>query len=152
VQGLLKNWGLDRASKEQKVFTDWQEALGETLARTTRPVAVHHGSLVIAVKDSSWMQELQFMKTDIIKKLNRALGKAVIQEVRFRVMTWDDSDPRAPNADDLKPGTEIELDPAVIEEARQAAAVIQDPRLREQILKTLLASARKEAAQKQEGN
>lgn len=136
LKSLLKNWGLDRMDREQKVFLVWQEALGETLWKNTRPVAVHHGTLVIAVRDHAWMQELQFMKDDIIKKLNRVLGPGVIRGIRFKIGAWEekegDGDAGAPEAG---------LDPEVIREAEQAVSVIEDPGLRDQVLRTLLASA-----------
>jgi hypothetical protein len=146
VQGLIKNWGLDRVSKEQKVFTIWREAIGDPLYNHTRPVAVHHGRLVIAVKDNAWMQELQLMKREIKKKLNKTLGKGVIKEIRFKIGSWEDEDEPGVSMDGHD--DEIKLDPAVIEEAEAAASVIADPQLREQILKALLSSARREFREK----
>ncbi|HUT55693.1 MAG TPA: DUF721 domain-containing protein [bacterium] len=145
VNKILDDWGMARLSREQRVFLVWDEALGSTLARTTRPAAVHHGSLIVAVKNSAWLQELQFMKPEIIKKLNRVLGKGVIREVRFKIGSWPDEAP--PGKAEEQGGEEgpAELDPAVVEEARAAVAAIADPRLREQVFKTLLASARKDA-------
>jgi hypothetical protein len=137
-----------RLTREHQVFMVWDQALGETLARTTRPVAVHHGSLIVAVKDSAWLQELQFMKPEMIKKLNRVLGKGVIREIRFKIGSWQDEPPA--KGEEQADAETPDLDPAVIAEATAAASVIPDPRLRDQVLKTLLASARKEARQKQE--
>lgn len=143
VRGVLKSWGLGRLSSEQRVFEVWKEAMGEPLCRHARPVAIHNGTLVIAARDSAWMQELQFMKGEIKKKLNRHLGPKVIHDVRFKIGSWKDEDGEkdgeAEEAVALNDGPE--LDPSVVAQAEAAASVISDPRLREQMLRTLLASA-----------
>jgi hypothetical protein len=141
---LLRNWGLDRVSREREVFTRWAEALGEQLAHNIRPVAIHHGVLVVAVKDSVWLQELQFMKDDLKKKLNRVLGKGGIHDLRFKIGAWDD-DPAEPvsGAREPSPAPPLELDPATIALANDAASVIKDPILRDQVRRALLATARR---------
>ena len=149
VSRILENWDMGRLTREQRVFLVWEEALGPALARTTRPVAVHHGSLIIAVKDSAWLQELQFMKPEIVRKLNRVLGRGAIRELRFKIGSWQDEAPPGKGGEQENGEAPPDLDPAVVEEAKSAVAVIPDPRLREQVLKALLASARKEAREKQ---
>jgi predicted nucleic acid-binding Zn ribbon protein len=140
---LLKAWGLDRLSREREVFTRWSEALGEPLARNIRPVAVHHGVLVIAVKDSVWLQELQFMKADMKKKLNRTLGRGVITDLRFKVGAWDDAPAGAPAAAAQDSRPRVELDSATVALAEDVTRVIKDPILRDQVKRTLLATARR---------
>ncbi len=140
MDSLLKGWGLDRVSKEQELFNVWDKAVGEPISKCTRPVAVHNGRLVVAVKDSAWMQELSFMKRDIKRKLNRVLGRDVVREIRFKQGMWQE-EPGEPEEKGREDEEETELDQSVIEEARRAASVIADPRLREQVLRTLLKSA-----------
>ena len=86
----------------------------------------------------SWMQELQFMKDALKKKLNQALGPGVIQELRFKIGAWEDE---SKEKEPQKP-----LPPELIVEAEKAVAVIADPRLREQTLRLLLAAAAREEA------
>lgn len=140
---LLKSWGLDRLSREREVFARWAEALGEPLARQIRPVAIHHGCLVIGVRDSVWMQELQFMKSDLKKKLNRVLGRGVIQEIRFKIGAWDQEQ----TPEDPGPAAAPELDPADAAYAEVVTRTIKDPILREQVKRALLAIARRQTAQ-----
>jgi len=140
IEAILNRYNLNTLAKEQRVFKVWREALGEALASHARPTAIHGGRLVALVKDSAWLQELQFIKGDIIKKLNRALGGRVIKDIRFKVGTWgtelDDE-----GADDGL--DEVTLPPELIDEAKAAVEVIKDPKLRERALNALLANARK---------
>lgn len=139
---MLRDWGLGQLSKEQEVFRVWEQALGDNLAVNSRPVAVHHGYLVVAVKDSAWMQELQFMRGEIVKKLNQVLGKGVIREVRFKLGSWDDDRKEAGGG--AEEAGDEPFDPGLIREAEEAASVIADPRLREQVIRTLVKSASRE--------
>ena len=140
MESLLKSWGMEGVSRENRVFAVWGKALGETLARHTRPVASHHGHLVIAVRDNAWMQELGFMKEEIKKKLNRALGPGAIKSIKFKIGSWEDE----PQGEDAVPDACDDLDPELVEEARQTVSIISDPGLREQVLKTLLAFAKRD--------
>jgi len=141
VNKVLKNWGLGRKGKEQQVFQVWKEALGEPLASNLRPLFIAQGSLVIGVRDSAWMQELQFMKKEIKQKLNRKLGPGTVREVRFKISGFEDKDSEE---ESQPPAKEVVLPPELVKEAEEAVSVIPDPRLREQVLNTLLASAKRQ--------
>ncbi len=149
LSDMMRNLGLDRRAREQAVFAKWAEAVGEPFCDQVRPVFVAQGRLVVAVRDSAWMQEMQFVKDDLKKKLNRALGKGVIREIRFKIGNWEEVRPAR-----SQPEPEIAappLSPEVVAAAEAAAGVIKDKRLREQVLRTLLASARREALERSEG-
>ena len=98
---------------------------------------------MIAVKSSAWIQELSLMRDEIKKRLNQALGPGVIQELRFKIGAWEDE---SVPVEEAGPGERpADLGPALVEEARNAARVIPDPRLREQVIQALLASAKRGA-------
>ncbi|MFO8058674.1 MAG: DUF721 domain-containing protein [bacterium] len=141
IERVLKGWGLHKAGKEQQVFRVWKDALGEPLSSNLRPLFIHQGRLVVGVRDSAWMQELQFMKKDIKKKLNKKLGGDTVREVHFKISSFDKEEPAEEDAQEAAP--EVSLSPELVKEAQDAASVISDPRLREQVLATLLASARR---------
>lgn len=139
IDGLLRQWGLTRASREQMVFAVWEEAVGE-LARHAQPRAIENGRLTVAVPDSAWMQELHFQKDEIRKKVNRLLGGQVVREVKFTTRSFADPGvaPRQ-RPDEPAPAP---IDPTAEAEARAAADAIADPELREQVLAAFLALAR----------
>ncbi len=146
VERVLKNWGLQRSGKEQRVFQVWKQALGEPLSSNLRPLFIHQGRLAVGVRDSAWMQELQFMKKDIKKKLNRELGSETVREIHLKISAFDEytKEPEEERAQELS------LPPELVKEAEDAVSVIPDPRLREQVLHTLLASARRRLAEEGE--
>lgn len=142
---LLRNLGVDSFAKEHKVFAVWDEAVGEPLCKNARPVAVHYGSLIVAVRDSAWIQELQFMKGDLKKRLNKHLGKGVITDIRFKLGSWEEEPEKAGISGDPQDETPPpEPDEETKAQAQEAVADIHDPRLRERMYYMLLSLARRE--------
>lgn len=70
----------DRLS-EYRVWRVWNEAVGEILASRTEPLKIENGRLILRVVDSAWMQELQFLKGEIQRKVNGALGAKVVKNI-----------------------------------------------------------------------
>ena len=73
----------DFALKE--VWRLWDEAVGETIARNARPAAFKGALLIVHVSSSAWIHQLQFLKNDMITKLNAAVGKPLIEEIKFKI-------------------------------------------------------------------
>lgn len=63
----------------------WTDVVGETLAEECRPVSERDGAVTVACRSSVWAQELAMMETDLVERLNAALGGAGVAELRFRV-------------------------------------------------------------------
>lgn len=87
--GILKDlrrsekWG--RRLSRHPVFRVWDDAVGDVIAGVAQPVGVSKACLRVEVADSAWMQELQLMGGDILKKLNQALENGGLEEIRFRL-------------------------------------------------------------------
>ena len=67
------------------IWTQWTDLMGPVVARHAHPEAIRGSLLLINVSSAPWLQELQFLKTDIVHKLNRALGKETIKDIRFQI-------------------------------------------------------------------
>lgn len=72
-EGLVKIWDL------------WDQAVGEAIARNARPWAFKGKLLLVNVSSSTWAHQLQFLKEDIIKAVNNALGSDMIEEIKFKI-------------------------------------------------------------------
>ncbi len=149
VARVLRELGVGRVTSELKVFEVWEEALGETLAKNLRPVAFMQGVVVAAVPDSAWLQEMHFLKDEVKRKLNRAMGGSVVRDVRFKLGAARDTaeaeDAPSPwrRGDSDSGGEEIELPEEVVKMAESAVASIPDRKLKEQVRRALLATARR---------
>ena len=69
----------------KEVWRLWDEAVGETIAQNARPAAFKGNLLVVHVSSSTWIHQLQFLKNDMIIKLNAALGRPLIEELKFKI-------------------------------------------------------------------
>ena len=63
----------------------WPEAVGEVLNRRTRPEAVRGKTLIVRVDSSAFAHELTLLKGEILARLQRSLGGAVLDDLRTRV-------------------------------------------------------------------
>jgi predicted nucleic acid-binding Zn ribbon protein len=68
-----------------RIFDIWDDAVGAPISTHAQPEAFQGKLLVVHVTDSTWMHQLQFLKADMIRQLNTALGGHLIEEIRFRV-------------------------------------------------------------------
>lgn len=68
-----------------RIWDIWESAVGETIARNTRPAAFKGHLLQVNVSSSSWLYHLNFLKQELIDKINTALGKSLVRELAFKV-------------------------------------------------------------------
>ena len=68
-----------------RVWQLWDEVVGRTIAENARPAAFKGRLLLVHVASSPWIHQLQFLKKDIIEKLNAALGQDLIKDIKFKI-------------------------------------------------------------------
>ena len=61
----------------------WPTTVGKKIAENTTAQDVEHGVLIVRVASPIWAQELQFQKKEVLFKINSALGKNTIKDIRF---------------------------------------------------------------------
>ncbi len=81
---LMRSLGIDRKLREYDAVVQWEQVVGAQIARIARAERISQGLLVVHVTASAWRQELTLRKSEIIRKLNEALGGEVVKDIRFR--------------------------------------------------------------------
>jgi len=77
LAGYIKRAGLKRRLDQASVIPEWADLVGPQIAAVTTPHYVSQdGVLVVSVSSSAWMQELQLMSPEILKKLGKR-GKKI---------------------------------------------------------------------------
>jgi hypothetical protein len=71
--------------KDQHLWDAWHKAVGKTISAQTRVDRLDHDTLLVKVSSSAWMHQLQFVKNEIIEKLNEILGKESIRNIFFSI-------------------------------------------------------------------
>jgi len=85
LDDVLKPFRSEPGFELKKVWDLWDDTVGETIAQNARPAAFRGKFLLVHVNSSSWIHQLQFLKKDMIIKLNAALGKPLIEEIKFKI-------------------------------------------------------------------
>lgn len=74
VESILKNTLKDLKFEENikvySIWKSWKEIVGENLAKQTKPGSIRGNCLSILVKNHVWMNELQYIKPELIEKIN----------------------------------------------------------------------------------
>ncbi len=83
LPALLRQLGLAETAEGWRAVTEWPAIAGARLARHTRAASFRDGALTVEVEGSAWMQELGFLKPELLRNLNRHLGADVVRDVRF---------------------------------------------------------------------
>ena len=84
INKTLKKAGLYQGIKNIKVLELWPKVVGEKIANKTEANHINNGILFVEVSNSTWRQELQFQKKDIIKKLNKEVKEKIVREIKFK--------------------------------------------------------------------
>lgn len=85
IDDVLKPYRSKPDFELKNVWDLWDEVVGKTIAQNARPAAFKGKLLIVHVSSSSWIHQLQFFKNDMIAKLNNALGKPLIAELKFKI-------------------------------------------------------------------
>ena len=85
IEDVLAQFRRESDGGLTRVWPIWDKVVGETIAANAQPVAFKGDLLLVHVTSSAWIHELQFLKSDMILKLNAALGKPLVAEIKFKI-------------------------------------------------------------------
>jgi predicted nucleic acid-binding Zn ribbon protein len=62
----------------------WPDVVGPQIAAVTTAQRLEHGILFVGVTTAPWRTELTMRRTEIVRKVNAAVGSDVVKDIRFR--------------------------------------------------------------------
>jgi hypothetical protein len=68
-----------------RVFRRWPQIVGPGMLDKCRPVKIKRHTLYLEVKNSSWAHQLIYLQEEIISRVNRLAGVALISAIHCRV-------------------------------------------------------------------
>jgi predicted nucleic acid-binding Zn ribbon protein len=83
LEKLLDATDLGERIEEARVVPEWEQRVGEAIARVTRPSRVSRGTLFVAVRSSAWLMELKMMQSEILRRLNAGRKRGRIESIVF---------------------------------------------------------------------
>lgn len=129
LRKVLKKRNIPHKTPDRRLIDLWQKAVGPQIAARTLPETVKRGALYVLVSSPVWLHQLQFMKEEILLKLNELSGREEIRSIYLSI--GEIPTPPAETAG-APPKT---LVPALLpkrdrEMMRESLAAVRDPELR----------------------
>ena len=85
IEDILKTRGMVSNTRLAKIWQIWEEAVGEGIASNTTPAAFKGNLLIVYAESSTWIQQLHFLKKEMIEKINAILGRNAVQDIKFKI-------------------------------------------------------------------
>jgi hypothetical protein len=85
LEKTLKTLEIDVPLKTYTLLGAWKEIVGEPVAAQSQPRLIRNHILFVDVIHSTWMQQLQFLKSSLLERVNAFLGESLIQDIRFKL-------------------------------------------------------------------
>jgi len=85
LQSLFENGKspLSEQFMRWKLWAKWEEVVGPTIAKNAEPVGFQRGVLYVWVRNSSWMQQMIFMKDPIKDTINSKFENNFVRYIKF---------------------------------------------------------------------
>jgi predicted nucleic acid-binding Zn ribbon protein len=83
LERLLARLGLTEELNGWRAVEEWARVVGPRVALHTRAVSFRDGVLCVEVDGSAWMHELGYLRHELVKTVNRALGTDSVRTVKF---------------------------------------------------------------------
>jgi predicted nucleic acid-binding Zn ribbon protein len=84
LDGLTE--ALAPATPLARVQQVWEQTVGTAIAEAGLPTAERDGVLTISCTDAVWAAELDLMSSELLERLNQALGGGSIHRLRCRAV------------------------------------------------------------------
>ena len=82
---VLKTYRREPDGELIRVWNVWDGIVGEVISKNAKPAAFKGRILLVYVTSSTWVHQLQFLKKEMITRLNEALGKVLIDDLKFKI-------------------------------------------------------------------
>jgi hypothetical protein len=137
LRKVLKRRNIPHTATDRRLLDLWRRAVGPQIAARTLPDTVKRGALYVRVSAPVWLHQLQFLKEEILQKLNELSGKDEIRSLFFSI---GEIPPPPPGTTDPLSSTPApaRLPKRDREMMRESLDAIRDPELRE-ILERVMA-------------
>lgn len=134
----LKRLELGQRLDEYAVWPIWNDVVGEPIARNAQPEKIRNGTLFVKVASPVWMQQLQYMKTMIVERINQRLKADIVKNIFF-IVGRVDSDMAKEIPSPAPPQTSVAAEHPPDDQCLES---LQDPEIRQAFKRLLRSYAR----------
>lgn len=129
LHSSFEGTSLGERLKDLVIWQKWEQIVGPAIARRSRPLRFSGGVLTVVVESAPWMQQLSFMKADLLARLNSCLGDGRIRDIVLKSGRIVEAEYQA-DAESVQPVRS--LSHSERDWINQQADALDDPELKEQ--------------------
>jgi len=85
IAGVIKTHGFQSRMVEFSLQQQWGAIVGPHIAGHTYPESIRHHKLFLLAETSVWLQQLLFLKSEILAKITAVMGADVLTDIVLRV-------------------------------------------------------------------
>ena len=130
LDAVAERLGIRAKLLEQRLRRDWAEIVGEQIAVHTRPEQIRYRKLSVLVDHSVWMQQLAFLKPDLLRQIRVSVGEDLVQDLLFRIGDLARIPLSASDSEESRIEPHPEPSPQIVQEVAGRTCRIMDPELR----------------------
>jgi hypothetical protein len=143
---FLRNNTPNAVANWLRIVSIWPKIAGINLAKRVMPLKIAGKILYLTVETSAWMEELKYMKEDILKKINNELQDKAVEDIIFRLgkITYTETtslQTRRPNYTSLAGNAHTsQLSQKEMDAINSLVVVVKDDGLKETIRRAIIAN------------
>ena len=80
---IIRQNGLETPLLQKRLIEAWDGVVGELIAKYTTEKYIRNQDLCVHIENPALRSEVSMMKTELIRKLNNAVGGQIIREIRL---------------------------------------------------------------------
>lgn len=80
---LLHEQGWEKQLDLHSIFPRWKEIVGEEMNEYAQPLKIERGVLWLEVANSSWLQQLQYEKVELLDTLNHFFRLSRLNDIKM---------------------------------------------------------------------
>jgi len=84
VDKMLRSYGLGDKLDEMSLVKSWEELVGKMIANHTKDIYFSKGILYVQLDSSTLRQELSYVKSDLVQRLNDKAGKIMVKDIHLK--------------------------------------------------------------------
>jgi predicted nucleic acid-binding Zn ribbon protein len=124
---VLRGTPAEKRLEEGRIWLVWEQAVGSRIASHAVPSAFREGTLTLTVDSAPWMQQLTYLKQELIAKVNAELPGEMVKDIYMKAGRV--KAPAPPAAPWVKKRRQLSAEEVAW--ISEQAATVEDPELRE---------------------
>ncbi|MFT5725959.1 MAG: hypothetical protein ACI8PB_000075 [Desulforhopalus sp.] len=87
LPSLVRNKGWEKQLDLHSIFPEWKNLVNEDFAEHAAPLKIERGVLWLEVENSSWLQQLQYGKFELLADLNDFLRLGHLKDIKMVLLS-----------------------------------------------------------------